>query len=493
MISVIKEKAELKKESVFMKQPNILVLMADQMQGRVFDKNHLCKTPNIDKLISKGVLFKNAYSSNAVCSPARAGIMTGLLPHNHGVLTVTHCADKDQSCLRKDKPHWAERLSVHGYDTAYFGKWHVENTESPGNYGWRYDCSMYSEKYKEIALKQQGKIENKFLLQKNISSPGYSERMLYGVTDVAPEKRPMGIITSSALDYLEGAVKKNAPWCCFVSVPEPHDPFVCGKEAFELYNPDEISLPANFCDNMENQPGIYKKTAGIFKDISDKEKREAMACYYASITEIDQQFGRIIAFLEKDGAMENTIVIVISDHGELLGAHGLYCKNFSAYEEVYNIPMILCGPGIKENTVCDARVGSHDLCPTILELTGAERINNPDSRSFMGLLENPECSDDFQTGYAEYFGTRFYLTQRIVWHREWKYVFNGFDFDELYNLKDDPYEMNNLARNTEYTEYLRKMTEILWQKIKETGDNVLLNTQYAPFHFLTYGPGKIEN
>lgn len=119
------------KGMTYVEQPNILVFMADQMQGRIFDKNHLCKTPNIDKLISKGILFANAYSRNAVCWPAKAGITTGLLPHNHGVLTVIHCADKDQSRLRKDKPHWAEKLSAHGYDTAYFEKWYVENSESP--------------------------------------------------------------------------------------------------------------------------------------------------------------------------------------------------------------------------------------------------------------------------------------------------------------------------------------------------------------------------
>ena len=113
------------------------------------------------------------------------------------------------------------------------------------------------------------------------------------------------------------------------------------------------------------------------------EKREAAACYYASITEIDAQFGNILDKLEAAGQLENTIVVLTADHGELLGAHGLYCKNFSAYEEIYNVPLIMAGPGIASGVTSDARVGTHELCPTLLDLVDAEPITVPDSRSFV--------------------------------------------------------------------------------------------------------------
>jgi arylsulfatase A-like enzyme len=154
-----------------MKNPNLLILMTDQMQERVLDPESPCITPNLDKLAAGGVRFKNAYSSNAVCSPARAGIMTGLLPHNHGVLTVTHCADKDQSCLRTDKPHWAQKVQAAGYDTAYFGKWHVENTECPTPFGWNIDFSMHSENYQRKAEKSKSAKGN-ITEGKKISIPG---------------------------------------------------------------------------------------------------------------------------------------------------------------------------------------------------------------------------------------------------------------------------------------------------------------------------------
>ena len=115
---------------------NLLFLMVDQMHGQVLDNGNPCITPNLDRLSKSGVKFNRAHTANPVCSPARASIMTGLLPHNHGVTTVTHTVDEDQSNLRTDKEHWAQRLKEDGYKTAYFGKWHVERSRKLEDFGW---------------------------------------------------------------------------------------------------------------------------------------------------------------------------------------------------------------------------------------------------------------------------------------------------------------------------------------------------------------------
>ena len=288
---------------------------------------------------------------------------------------------------------------------------------------------------------------------------------------------------------LDGALAANEPWCCFVSVIEPHDPFICGEEAFALYDVDSIELAPNVHDDMSDRPGIYRKAARTWDGMTDRQHREAAACYYASISEIDQQFGRLIDRVERAGQLEDTIIVLTSDHGELLGAHGLYCKNFTASEEIYNIPMIMAGPGISRGEVADARVGSHDLCHTLLELTGCDGIDSPDSRSFAEALHDPRGgSADFQTGYAEYFGVRMTLTQRVVWDGQWKFVFNGFDFDELYDLEADPYEMVNLASNPQYQDRLRRMTKQMWDVVTRTGDHSLLDSQYPILRVAPYGP-----
>lgn len=168
---------------------------------------------------------------------------------------------------------------------------------------------------------------------------------------------------------------------------------------------------------------------------------------------------RLIDRIDEVGELENTIIVFTSDHGEFLGAHGLYCKNISAAEEAYNIPLVMAGPGIASGQESEAIVGLHDLCPTLLELTDCPMIEAPDSKSFMPVLDQPNKTDDYQIGYAEYFGGRMILTQRVVWDELWEYVFNGFDLDELYHLSDDPYELQNIAEDSFFEPRVKKMTQ----------------------------------
>ncbi|MEZ4616601.1 MAG: sulfatase-like hydrolase/transferase [Caldilineaceae bacterium] len=470
-------------------KPNILFLMTDQMQGRVLDAASPCLTPNFDRLATRGLRFTRAYTPNAVCSPARASLMTGLLPHNHGVLYVTHTVDDDQASLRTEHPHWAQRLVAQGYRTGYFGKWHIERSGDRTSFGWQVDGAEGSPLLQDAeAVAQSVRAQASYALEQILDQPpGYRAERFYGVTSVPPEQRGVGVRTQLALDFLDDVLHGDAPWCCFVSVLEPHDPFVCGEAAFAQYDVDSLPLPPNVHDDLVGRPGIYRKAARVWEHWTDRERREAMACYYASITEIDAQFGRLIDRLEAAGQLDNTIIVLTSDHGELLGAHGLYCKNFSAAEEVYNIPLVMAGPGIVANATSDARVGLHDLCPTLLEITDSPPITTTDARSFAPLLATPAATADFQQGFAEYFGGRMILTQRVLWDGPWKYVFNGFDFDELYNLEADPYELQNLAEAPAQQARLTEMAKQMWHYSKTTGDHSLFNSHYPILRIARWG------
>ena len=475
-------------------RPNILFLMTDQMQAQVLDPNHPCQTPNLDRLAARGLRFTRAYTSNAICSPARAGIMTGLLPHNHGVLTVTHLVDDDQCNLRTEYPHWAQRLAAAGYRTGYFGKWHVERTGQLERFGWQTHACELTPDYQPIRHEAVQRTHHaNFSLLHRYDTPGYQPSIFYGVCDLPPAHQPMGLDCAQANGFLDEALTGDDPWCCFASVSEPHDPFICSQAAFDLYDVDAIDLPPNTHDELADRPGLYRKAAKVWRSMTDRQRREAATCYYASITDIDQQFGRLIDTLDAAGQLDNTIVVITSDHGELLGAHGLYCKNISASEEVYNIPLILAGPGIAQGTTT-ARVGSHDLCPTLLDLLDLDPIDHPDSRSFAPVLADPGTHEpDFTTGYAEYFGGRFWLTQRIAWAGPWKFVLNGFDEDELYNLDDDPYEMTNRIDDPDCADRVQAMTKLTWQRIRDTNDHSLLNTQYPILRLAPVGPGALED
>ncbi len=475
-----------------LKRPNILFFMCDQMRAHALNDSR-CIKPNLEELAKNGMTFINAYTVNAVCSPARASLMTGLLPHNHGVMWVTHVIDADHGNLREDRPHWAQLLEKCGYKTGYFGKWHVERSENLQRFGWQTVVTDSSPEFRRRRAEGRQEAGEFLLAGYNDNPEGYdTNRVLYAVTELDPSKRGVGITTDFALEYLDKVLKGDDPWCCFVGVSEPHDPYICGRKAFEMYDVDSMELPPNVSDDLTDKPNLYKKLGRVWKNMTERQKKEAMACYYACITEIDGQFGRLVEKIRKAGKLEDTIIVFTSDHGELLGSHGMYCKNIGAFEEIYNIPLVIAGPGIAKGCVSQARVGLHDLCQTILELTGNETFNVPDSRSFAPVLSDLSREKDYRTGFAEYFGGRILLTQRIVWDGEWKYVFNGFDYDELYNLERDPYEMHNLIDNPEYDAVLRRMSSLLWKYVKETGDSSLYNSDYPALRVASYGPAVTQ-
>ena len=478
-------------------RPNILFLMADQMQARVLDGDHVCQTPCLDRLAGEGMRFTRAYTPNNICSPTRASIMTGLLPHYHGVLEVLYPKEPHMHALLPDKEHFAQRLLEAGYGTGYFGKWHVERTNDLNRFGWQVDGGLanggkanglYSDLLKEVLgdAPQLPACDPAV----HITEPvGYGPHLLCGVTDRPAEERPMGLSTTLALRYLEQVVKGEDPWCCFLSLQEPHDPFITERSFYDHYAALDIPPPPNADDPLDDRPGLYRRAQGIWQQLSEAEKREARTCYFASITEIDAQFARVVDYLADVGELDDTIVVMMSDHGDLLGAHGLFFKDISAFEEVFNVPFIVRGPGVEAGAVCDGRVGLHDLCPTVLELAGCEPLAESDSRSFVELLGSPDrTGDEWSRGYAEYYGNRHRLTQKVVWDGKWKFVFNGFDFDELYDLEDDPWEMRNLVRDPACGEQLVHMTKLFWQYARETNDTPLVETLYPALRLGVVGP-----
>jgi len=484
------------------RRPNVLILMTDQQRGQTLHPDSPCITPNLDRLIARGARFPRAYTTNAVCSPARASLMTGLLPHNHGVLTVTHCVDEDQSVLRTEHPHFAQRLQQAGYHTGLFGKWHVERTNKLEDFGWNVNGVTGGSLWKEAGKRLEAQAAAKGQYKEGFdpvcwmdNPKGYKRGLLYGVDDRPDELHMATHASEMGMDFIRDAATgdhADQPWCCFVSVIEPHDPFQCSRWAYDQYDVNALELPANAQDNLADKPGLYRKAARIFAHLTERQRKEALACYYALMTDVDKQFGRVLDLLEETGQLENTIVVHTSDHGEHCGAHGLYMKNIGAFEETYHIPMVFAGPGVAEGQVSSARVGLHDVAPTLCELAGAEPIVNSDSRSFAAVVRDParpHADDDWQTGYAEFEGTRYHFTQRICWDGDLKFVWNGFDEDELYDLAADPGEMINLIADPAHREDAQHMMNLAWDYAAKTGNHTLINTNYPILRHAIVGPG----
>ena len=459
---------------------NLLFLMVDQMHGQVLDKGNPCITPNLDRLSKSGVKFNRAHTANPVCSPARASIMTGLLPHNHGVTTVTHTVDEDQSNLRTDKEHWAQRLKEDGYKTAYFGKWHVERSRKLEDFGWddySFIDGLSDEYINANKIHKESIIEELPHLYID-NPPGYDNTPFYGISDIDTDKRVLGLVSNGAKEYLNQA-DTDKPWACFVSVIEPHDPFISTKKYYDMYENIELRLPKSFNDELLDKPNIYRRGQKVFENMTKQDHIECIRNYYAMVTEIDHEYGKIIDLLKEKGELENTIIIFTSDHGEALASHGIYAKNLAAFEEIYRIPMIISGPGIKENKESDDLVSSMDLCPTILDLFDQKEISNIDSNSFKDILCTEEVNT-IQKSFAEYDGTRLQLKQRVLWYKNLKYIFNGFDYDELYDLDSDPNEMKNLIDSDHHKNERQMMIKLYWEELKKNGDHSIYNLDNNP-------------
>jgi len=476
-------------------KPNILLFIPDGMQAAPIGPDSQCHTPNFDRLAAAGVRFENAHTTCPTCSPARASLMTGLLPHNHGVLEVEHCRDDDQCVLRTDKPHWAPQLVEAGYRTGYFGKWHIERTNQLEDFGWQTYRFKANKFIRHMGKGDEGPLaEIDEGLSRHVTGPdGYNTILHYAATETPPEERYPGVSLEQTQEFLGECLQDDQPWCCCISFTEPNEALLASHEALAHYDIDNIELPANLRDDYSNRPNLYRRVQQVFDNVTDQEWKEAIACYYARITELDKIFGAIYDQLEEAEALDNTIIIMVADHGRYVGSHGFDAHNFGAFEEIYNIPLIMAGPGIAQGSTSQALVGIHDLYPTILELAGATPVEGLDAKSFAKELAAPGTNGDtFSEGYAEYFGSRFSLIQRVLWHGPWKMIFNGFDFDELYNLEEDPAEMNNLAHDEQYQDLVQDLVARIWRIIRDSGDRAILETHYYPMRFAAVGPNAAK-
>jgi arylsulfatase A-like enzyme len=467
-------------------KPNVLLFMLDQVPGHVLRPDSPCRTPNIDRIIERGVRVDRAYTPSPICTPARASLMTGLLPHNHGA-TQVHLPPKSDPLvaqLHAEKVHWAQRLNDAGYQTGHWGKWHVDYYHNVNRFGWeQWDpgINLHPPEFHRVWTVRQPN-----------PNPGYPRGAMCGPTDIPLEERSQWRHYEGARRFLDLVLPSGDPWACALSFSGPHSRKDGHIDLVNEYLEMDLPLPASRNHNLEDRPEVYRLAQTPFRGLTDEDHRKIRACHYASVEEHDRMFGLVMDQVEEAGQMDNTIVLFVSDHGDALGAHGIYTKILFSHEPVYNIPMVLAGPGVAQGCVTSARVGLQDLCPTLLELTGCEPIDDLDGRSAASLLADPPAQEDeWTSGYAENYGTQLLFTQRLHWDGDWKLVYNGFGKSELYNLAEDPDEMTNRIDDPEVDDVLERMARQLWRTARDSGDREILGTPPC-FRFFPYGPGILN-
>lgn len=487
-----------------MSPQNVLLIISDQQRTDTlgFLGKTPCRTPHLDALAAQGISFNRAMCTAPLCGPSRASIFTGKYAHQvPGVLlddptkargpeTVGSSTDMMTNfSSMKEPPLLTDRLKRAGYYTAYAGKWHLgeEIVDNWFDNAAGYAVSDY------LAWCDERGISDGWPLQDPEVRSHKEPPMSIPVTKVqkvAPEETNDAWIADIAIRQIKER-PKDRPFFVSCGFNGPHPPFKIPEPYFSMYDPSEIPEPENF------RPGPgepeYKKRSfyrALWKDHGeDWEKwKKAVAVYWGFATLIDDQVGRLVAALEDEGVRDNTVVIFCSDHGEMLGQHGLWHK-MQPYEESIRVPLIISPPDayggegavtVSAANQSVAEASLLDIPATILSYAGVEipeGYEGVDLSPFVaametgGSRESPVKAREYLFCEHKPLGD-FHneVDWRMVTDNRLKYVWNRGETDELYDLEADPAEMCNLIDHTTYYQAITKLQDALRAWMEKTGD-----------------------
>ncbi|OQA98421.1 MAG: Choline-sulfatase [Chloroflexi bacterium ADurb.Bin222] len=282
----------------------------------------------------------------------------------------------------------------------------------------------------------------------------------------------------------------KAPWGLFLGCTMPHDPYHVPRQYLDLYRLEDIPLPPSFADAMADKPGIVRRIRRtLWGQLGEHEVRETIRHYLAMCTWLDKLFGEVLAALEATGQADDTLVLYCSDHGDYMGDHGLFAKGIPCYRGAYHVPSVVRWPaGLRApGRRAGAFVSLADFAPTFQELAGLPPDTTLTGRSLVPFLRGETPTAWRDELHTQCDGVELYYTQRSVMTRDFKYVYNGFDEDELYDLRNDPDERVNQALNPAYAEWAREGLARIWRFARKEGDKV--PNPYLTVAFAPAGPG----
>ncbi|MSQ71658.1 MAG: DUF4976 domain-containing protein [Betaproteobacteria bacterium] len=476
------------------RRPNILLITSDQQRGDCYGfEGRRLRTPHLDLLAAEGTRFSACITPNAVCQPARASILTGLLPLTHGV--CDNGIDLDPAVAERG---FAGQLSRAGYSSVFIGKGHFSSymtfqpTGTP-------ECLVSSAQYapdwngpymgfEQVELLLVG--HNLILPQRPPRGQHY-ERWYYGEgrgdfrnalygthlpPDAgAPQTFHSGLpvawhnstwVGDRTIEYIRAQARRAEPrpFCAWASFPDPHHPFDAPDPWSRMHHPADVELPRQPALDLERRPWWHRATlegtpqiSAELRNFREKQTRiapqqpehmlrEIIANYYGMIALVDHNVGRILAALEESGQADNTLVVYTSDHGEWLGDHGLMLKGPMMYEGLLRVGLIARGPGVPAGRIVHDPVSTIDLAATFAESAGIGSEWAAHSRSLWPLILRDDASRDFAFNEWHLLPARtgVELKLRTVRTRTHKLTLElASGAGELYDLVNDPDEMDN--------------------------------------------------
>ncbi|GAA4299742.1 sulfatase-like hydrolase/transferase [Compostibacter hankyongensis] len=445
-------------------RPNILFIICDQFrydcQGIT---NPVVKTPNLNRLTSQGMRFSNAFSPIPTCCPARQSLFSGKWPAQHKGLWNY---DITLPVSLFNEHTWSEDLKGSGYSMGYVGKWHVSPEKTPLDFG--YEDYVSDAQYQQWR-KQQGISPAVPALNGN--------RWMGGRDPAALEQTHTHWLAENAIGLIKKYAGMGKPWHVVLSLSEPHLPCNPVQAFLNLYDAAKIKPWGNFPDSFVHKPYIQKQQLynwGI-ENYTWKQWAVYVQHYYAMISQADSAIGMVLNTVHKMGLDENTVVIFTADHGDAGGSHGMIDKHYVMYEEEVHVPLIIKWKGVTEpGSHCDNFIlNGLDLSATIPDLAGFQ-FTQSRGGSLVPLMSGKHPSGWRKFAFSNYNGQQFGLyVERMIRSSNLKYIWNLTDVDELYDLKRDPWEMNNLISTSQYQDSLKYLRAALYTHLKREGDPII--------------------
>jgi arylsulfatase A-like enzyme len=450
-------------------RPNVLLIMTDQQNLNTLRcyGNRVIETPAIDSLAERGVQFENTYVAIPLCMPNRASIWTSMYPHSNGVMFND---DGREVSLPPSLDTIGDVAKGSGYRCGYIGKWHVGNEKTP-QHGftdawWTHLRGSYEQELEERAAFSFASIEAASKLEERLKQRG----------QVPFEQAHDTVVTDRAIEFMR--THRSEPFFAVCSMRAPHDPYTGPFN--DYYDPADVLLPPSLAETFKSKPVLQQK--GVprdwFRELAGEREgefdefrlRQSIARYWGMVRLIDLNVGRLLQALDELQIRRNTIVVFMSDHGDMMGAHRLMSKGNFMYEEAVRVPFILSWPGVIPESIKVTELASTiDVIPTLLELMSLPQPNAMQGRSLRqswdyGFNKRDAVFMEMFESYGLFNPVFSVRTER------WKYNWYLADMDELYDLETDPYELENLALDRRHGDTLLGLRSRIRNWLTETGD-----------------------
>lgn len=436
------------------KKYNILFIASDDLNNDMECYGFsLVKTPNLNRLVKRGIRFDRAYNQYPLCNPSRASLLTGYRPDVTGVYNL-------QKDFRETLPNaitLPQLFMNNGYHSARVGKiYHYGVPNDIGTNG-KDDAASWNER---INPRGRDKAEEDKLTNYT-PNRGLGSTLSFLAAGGTDEEQTDGMITAEAIKIMEK--NKEQPFFLAVGFFRPHCPYVAPKKYFELYPLEKITLPKQDAKDWNDKPEAAKFTIPLNWGLDESKLKEALRAYYATITFMDAQVGKLLDALDRLKLTDNTIIVFWSDHGYNVGQHGQWMKQ-SLFENSARVPLIISVPGSITGKSSARTVELLDIYPTLAELCGLTSPPGLQGKSLVPLLKKPDANWDraAYTQVTRIIGGQMIMGRSVRTER-WRYTEwdEGKQGVELYDHNKDPDEFINLAKDINYAGEVKKLSSLL--------------------------------